>query len=158
MCLIYRSIYSPEDEFDIDTDDFSKMFQKAVARAQQDTNKNVSSDEDDEFYDGFMNEESEEDEEGDGELNDEDLKKLMAAMDRELSKTTIGKSFERVPKSSKLGPKDHDDEGSSDEDLEGEVDPQLNLVKNFLESYAAQEGTAGPVSSLLNELGRRAKK
>jgi hypothetical protein len=129
-----------------------------VQRSKQDINKDGSSDEDDEFYDGFMNDESEEDEE-DGELDDEDMKQLMAAMDRELSKTNIGKSFERVPKAPRQGQHgDNDGDGSSDEDEEGEVDPQLNLVKNFLESYAAQEGTAGPVSNLLNELGRRAKK
>lgn len=102
-----------------------------------------------------MNDESEEDEE-DGELDDEDMKQLMAAMDRELSKTNIGKSFERVPKAARQGDKNNDDDGSSDD--EGEVDPHLNLVKNFMQSYAAQEGTAGPVSNLLNELGRRGKK
>ncbi len=134
------------------------MFHKAVQRSKQDINKDGSSDEDDEFYDGFMNEDSEEDEEGDGELDDEDMKQLMAAMDRELSKTNIGKSFERVPKAARRAQEGEDNDEDSSEDDEGEVDPQLNLVKNFLESYAAQEGTAGPVSSLLNELGRRAPK
>jgi TATA-binding protein-associated factor Taf7 len=102
-----------------------------------------------------MNEESEEEDDGDGELNDEDLKQLMAAMDRELSKTNIGKSFERVPKAAR---QKNDEDDSSDDEEEGEVDPKLNLVKNFLDSYAAQEGMAGPVTNLLNELGRKAKK
>ena len=33
------------------------------------------------------------------------------------------------------------------------VDVDLNLVKNFLESYAAQGGAAGPVSSILGSMG-----
>ena len=33
------------------------------------------------------------------------------------------------------------------------VDVDLNLVQSFLESFASQEGLAGPVSNLLGEMG-----
>uniref|UniRef100_A0A2D4P957 Uncharacterized protein n=1 Tax=Micrurus surinamensis TaxID=129470 RepID=A0A2D4P957_MICSU len=85
----------------------------------------------------------------------------MNEMDRELSSTTIGKSFTNQKKgerSVKVFP--HEDPNP---DLEGNqnkedpattpVDIDLNLVTNLLESYNAQDGLAGPVSNILQSMG-----
>lgn len=67
----------------------------------------------------------------------------MRQMDRELSQTKIGTSFERLSDgSSKEGP-----------DTDFPVDLDLNLVKNMLESFEAQEGLPGPAGSILGSLG-----
>ncbi|KAL4240442.1 hypothetical protein ACF0H5_001234 [Mactra antiquata] len=86
------------------------------------------------------------------------LDKYMDIMDRELSKTEVGKSFEKQKKSpkktsqttkSKPESKDIDEE---DDDFQP-VDIDLNTVKNLLESYGAQEGLAGPTSNILGSMG-----
>lgn len=68
-------------------------------------------------------------------------------MDRELSRTKIGSSFERA---SKVNLDDFDDI----EDFKP-VDIDTNTVKNMLESYRAQMGTSGPASNMLGALGVR---
>lgn len=68
---------------------------------------------------------------------------LMYQMDDELKRTTLSQSFENVPK--RNGPHHMDTE-------DDQVDENLNLVKNFLESYSGQDGRAGPVTNLLSHL------
>eukprot|EP01130_Rhizamoeba_saxonica_P015477 TRINITY_DN6955_c0_g1_i1.p1 TRINITY_DN6955_c0_g1~~TRINITY_DN6955_c0_g1_i1.p1 ORF type:complete len:559 (-),score=127.41 TRINITY_DN6955_c0_g1_i1:38-1579(-) len=64
---------------------------------------------------------------------EEDLKDIMGAMDEELhDNTNIHEGFEKT-------------DGS-------QTDINLNLVKNLLESYASQEGMAGPVGNILSDL------
>jgi hypothetical protein len=71
---------------------------------------------------------------------------MMREMDAELLETELAKSFERGKRSSAIAEDDGDEEGDLD------VDTNLNLVKNFIESFAAQNGVAGPVSTLLGQL------
>ena len=75
-----------------------------------------------------------------------DLLQYMEEMDRELAKTTIGKSFEK---------KQREEGGESDfddiEDFEP-VDIDMNAVKNMMESYKLQGASAGPTSNLLSSL------
>jgi len=93
----------------------------------QDQEGNTESDEDDEFY-GF--------EDGDFGVADTEMKEVMDQMDKELATTTVGQSFEKVS---------------------GDVDENVNLVRNFLASHEAQFGQAGPVTNLLNELQAKKK-
>jgi hypothetical protein len=113
------------------------------------------SDEPDEFYEDL----GDDDEEGNGQS---EMRLIMQQMDRELAQTEVGKTFERVPKVVKkrdgadVEMKDENDEDSMDTNpTESEplqpVDIDLNLVKNFLQSLAAQEGMAGPVANLMAE-------
>ena len=36
---------------------------------------------------------------------------------------------------------------------EGDLDYDINLVRNFLESFQSQDGLAGPVSNILQSMG-----
>merc|ERR1712048_1126120 len=64
----------------------------------------------------------------------------MDAMSEELQQTSIGKSF-----------RTHSENGNTSEDDELDVD--VNLVRNFLESFTSQDGLSGPVSNLLQSMG-----
>jgi hypothetical protein len=103
------------------------------------------------------------------------------AMNRELDDTVLGHSFERVShdvvnsssdkttvdkeeknysndkRGAEEGGEDalKEDEGEEEEEEEDikPVDLDANLVKHLLESYASQEGLAGPASNLLHEMG-----
>jgi hypothetical protein len=59
-------------------------------------------------------------------------------MKEELAETTILESFIKNEESSANN---------------AEVDEELNLLTHLLESHASQDGAAGPVSNLLNQLG-----
>ena len=76
-----------------------------------------------------------------------DMKNYMKEMDKELSATTIGESFDKRPP---LAAIEDDDEESDDED---DVDMGYNALKNMLASYKNQDGTPGPSSTLLNSMG-----
>lgn len=78
-----------------------------------------------------------------------DIKKYMEQMDRELSNTTIGKSFEVKTNGSKE-PDDFDDI----EDFTP-VDIDVNTLKNMMKSYESQIGGPGPVSNLLSSMNIR---
>ena len=72
---------------------------------------------------------------------------LMREMDAQLLETELAKSFERTSSSAQGdGP---DANNILDDTV---IDDNINLVKNFIESYAAQNGVAGPVSTLLSQL------
>lgn len=75
-----------------------------------------------------------------------DLLHYMAEMDRELAKTTIGKSFEKKQREEGVE-SDFDDI----EDFEP-VDIDMNAVKNMMESYKLQGAAAGPTSNLLSSI------
>lgn len=90
---------------------------------------------------------------------DEDsaLAEAMAEMEAELSSTSMAKSFVRPDHV------DEDDVGSDDEAEEVQpdaptispntpLDLDYNLLSNLLESFASQDGHAGPVSNILSEL------
>jgi hypothetical protein len=84
------------------------------------------------------------------------MKNYMEQMDRELSKTDVGKSFERESKRPPLATfeedMDGDDEEEGDDDYKP-VDVDLNALKNILESYTSQSGSAGPSGNLLASMG-----
>lgn len=70
------------------------------------------------------------------------MQEYMEQMDRELSKTTIGESFEKK-------------NGDTFDDIENfkPVDIDVNALKNILESYKSQLGEAGPSSNMLGPMG-----
>ncbi|GFN89302.1 protein ecdysoneless homolog [Plakobranchus ocellatus] len=105
-----------------------------------------------------------------GGKRDKKLEALMEAMDRELAATDVGKSFEREPKRTKpkrpgkppapppnrtasaTGVKASRDIEDEDDDFRP-VNIDLNVVKNTLESYKAQQGLPGPASNILAGFG-----
>lgn len=93
---------------------------------------------------------------------DKELTSYMDQMDEELSRTSIGESFEKRGASSfeaksqgtsesKNSGVVNEVQGSDDEDAPVDVD--FNLVKNILESFSTQEGLAGPASNILSSMG-----
>ncbi|TPX37482.1 hypothetical protein SmJEL517_g00703 [Synchytrium microbalum] len=91
-----------------------------------------------------------------------DIEAYMKAMDRELFSTRLARDFERVEKSNLKKTKktrqpdsdDDDDDTTSDEDDEYmPIDMDVNLVKNMLESFQAQDGLPGPTSTLFESMG-----
>ncbi|XP_075224302.1 ecdysoneless cell cycle regulator [Lycorma delicatula] len=90
-----------------------------------------------------------------GETPVSELKQYMDQMDRELSSTTLGQSFEK--KTVQPTKKGMEDSFSDIENFEP-VDIDMNALKNILESYQAQMGGAGPASNLLGPMGVRLEK
>ncbi|KAJ1821922.1 hypothetical protein GGH91_004722 [Coemansia sp. RSA 2671] len=89
---------------------------------------------------------------GDSDGEDATLAAAMQAMDQELSATHVGKSFASVQQSQAAHERpssDHEDELSDVPD----VDFDLNLVQNIVESFRAQEGLPGPAGTLLGQFG-----
>ncbi|CAL1530846.1 unnamed protein product [Lymnaea stagnalis] len=100
---------------------------------------------------------------------DKKLEALMEAMDRELAGTEVGKSFERMPNQNKprRPPPPANGPGRStktkfkaaERSIEDEDDDfrpvniDLNVVKNTLESFKAQQGLPGPASNILAGFG-----
>ncbi|CAK4076188.1 unnamed protein product [Aphanomyces euteiches] len=95
--------------------------------------------------------ESDDDEEEDTYDDHEDaaMDEMMREMDEELAQSNLAKSFAR--------PDDMLGDGSAattkSSDPIKPVDVDFNLVANLLESFAAQEGVAGPVSNMLRDMG-----
>ncbi|KAJ2558596.1 hypothetical protein GGH95_005011, partial [Coemansia sp. RSA 1836] len=85
-----------------------------------------------------------------GSLNaseDATLAAAMHAMDKELSATHIGKSFT-------LAQRGHSaDDLAAETDEAPDVNIDLNLVENIVESFRAQEGLPGPAGTLLGQFG-----
>ncbi|BFF99019.1 protein ecdysoneless [Drosophila madeirensis] len=80
---------------------------------------------------------------------DRSIQAYMKKMDRELSQTTIGKSFQgQKGAASKADEDDFDDI----EDFEP-ININVNTLKNMMDSYKSQAGGAGPVSNLLSAMG-----
>ncbi|KAG8196185.1 hypothetical protein JTE90_007913 [Oedothorax gibbosus] len=90
-----------------------------------------------------------------------EMKDYLDDMDRELAKTTIGLSFERLPPRATIEEEDKSHTSAHDQSFdinEAEddfrpVDVNLTALKNILESYSSQQGMPGPVSSLFSSLG-----
>lgn len=92
----------------------------------------------------------------DEELDDKDMgdsfmDSYSDALNKELSSTTLEKSFARAPRTGTI------DEGPSNAAAtDGEmtpVDVDLNLVESILNSYSSQQGLPGPASNLLGLMG-----
>ncbi|KAE8905662.1 hypothetical protein PF005_g649 [Phytophthora fragariae] len=97
-------------------------------------------------------------EEGDDE--DLTLDEAMAEMEAELAGTKVAKSFSRFEEveddQKETSPSAQEDEpvdvGSASFSSAKPLDLDYNLLSNLLESFASQEGHAGPVSNILNEM------
>eukprot|EP00117_Sycon_ciliatum_P045701 scpid43635/ scgid32814/ Protein SGT1; Protein ecdysoneless homolog; Suppressor of GCR2 len=72
-----------------------------------------------------------------------EMKSYVDEMDHQLAQTDLGGSFERAQAHASAG-------GSSDLPP---VDIDMNLVKNLLASYSAQDGLAGPAGNILHGMG-----
>ncbi|KAJ2189376.1 hypothetical protein EV180_001597 [Coemansia sp. RSA 518] len=80
------------------------------------------------------------------------LTRIMSAMDYELSGTNVGKSFFRHDQT------DDSESAPNHEDSDYELDDvnfDLNLVHNIIESFQAQEGLSGPAGTMLGQAGIR---
>ena len=77
------------------------------------------------------------------------MQDYMDAMNRELGMSTLGETFEKDERQSSGGTGAHSEEDCS----LGNIDIDLNLLKNMLESHALQVGGSGPASALLAQLG-----
>ncbi|KAJ2155912.1 hypothetical protein GGF46_005522, partial [Coemansia sp. RSA 552] len=83
-----------------------------------------------------------------GDNADAAIAHIMEAMDQELAATHVGKSFARHDQSSDTAAQQADDDSASDE-----VDIDLNLVRNIVDSFRAQEGLPGPAGTMLGQAG-----
>jgi hypothetical protein len=105
---------------------------------------------------------SEADDDNDSEDEQDEAKQLhayMRQMDRELDSTKVMSGFERPNTKTSSAPSNSSSAAAAataapaaTSELEP-IDLNINLVKNLLDSYAAQHGEAGPVSNLLGSLG-----
>ncbi|KAF0689690.1 Aste57867_18873 [Aphanomyces stellatus] len=82
------------------------------------------------------------DESDEGDDMDGEMESMMAEMDAELATSKLAKSFHRAAT-----------DGPEDDAALKPVDIDFNLVSNLLESFASQEGSAGPVSNMLRDMG-----
>jgi hypothetical protein len=157
----------------MDPKKFAELMKKTLGEEGIDVGAGQGGDEDDDFY-AMGSDDDEEDEDEDGEvLSKDSMRKLMKQMERELDSHGLRDEFERLDldapskpaaarrpaasstassTSSALG----GDSGPAQEDAP--IDLNLNLVKNFLESYGAQQGLAGPVSNILGDMRRSQQK
>ncbi|XP_037931357.1 protein ecdysoneless [Teleopsis dalmanni] len=81
---------------------------------------------------------------------DTDIKTYMAQMDKELSKTTIGQTYD-TSKERKMANGSEDD--FDDIESFNPVNINVNVLKNMMDSYKLQVGGPGPVSNLMRAMG-----
>nr|CAD7260029.1 unnamed protein product [Timema shepardi] len=89
-------------------------------------------------------------------MPESEIKQYMDQMDKELSSTTIGHSFEKSNCSKHKGVNGTSkSEEESFDDIENfkPVDIDMNALKNILASYQSQLGGAGPSTNLLGPMG-----
>ncbi|XP_039451271.1 protein ecdysoneless [Culex pipiens pallens] len=84
-----------------------------------------------------------------------ELQSYMDQMDRELAKTTIGKSFETDISGDAAEEADRKESNDDFDDIETfkPVNIDVNTLKNMMESYQAQIGGPGPAANLLGSMG-----
>ncbi|RLN74229.1 hypothetical protein BBJ28_00000608 [Nothophytophthora sp. Chile5] len=113
----------------------------------------------------YMDEDEPSDSDSDDEAEEEGvdgedlaLEQAMAEMEAELAGTKVAESFARFEElgeeeeTSSAGGKATTAAVSSSSSAEKPLDLNYNLLSNLLESFASQEGHAGPVSTILNEM------
>ncbi|ETK97012.1 hypothetical protein L915_00378 [Phytophthora nicotianae] len=89
--------------------------------------------------------------------SDDALDEAMAEMEAELAGTNVAKSFSRFEEvkddeAASCVQDGSTDVGSASFSSAKPLDLDYNLLSNLLESFASQEGHAGPVSNILNEM------
>lgn len=117
-----------KDEINFDSNEFMSCIQSLLA-GPSGSHGNSSNDDTDEsdVEDDYTTCENE-----GNDVNDE-FHSIMNEMDKELNDTTVNKSFQ----------------ANQEEDFDADV----NLIKNFLESFSSQDGLSGPVSNMLQSMG-----
>ncbi|KAJ0097631.1 hypothetical protein Patl1_28332 [Pistacia atlantica] len=156
----YKGAEVPEnrnlEEIDIDVDRFIKDME-SVMRHQgseetannADSDKGSSSDMDfDESEDGSDMADEDNDDGEDGFMHS-----YSDALDNELKRTTLKKSFIHANEESS---KKIEGTSNGAEDMDEEFSPvnvDVNLVKNLLDSFSSQQGLPGPASNLLGLMG-----
>ncbi|KAJ1811796.1 hypothetical protein LPJ75_003971 [Coemansia sp. RSA 2598] len=88
----------------------------------------------------------------DAEAGEATMARIMDAMDLELSATPIGKSFVHCSPEADSDASDGEDNGNSLETMP-DVNVDLNLVENIVQSFHAQEGLPGPAGTMLGQFG-----
>ncbi|KAL6548087.1 hypothetical protein OROHE_009149 [Orobanche hederae] len=157
----YEGAEVPNDrnlkDVDFDVDQFMKDMETVMGPhgsndndSDLDLDEGLSSDLD--FDDNDDDSEHSEDIEEGG---DEFMRSYSDALNKELKATTLDKTFVHAQEQSSR----KNDEGTSTVNEEMDeftpVDVDINLVKNFLDSYSSQEGLSGPASNLLGLMGLR---
>jgi hypothetical protein len=109
------------------------------------------------------NDSSDDDDDGDiidldREMVSKEMSDYFGQMNNELRGTNVTEDRRVGPGSGPgFGPGPEDDE-DDDEDWDRPLDVDAQLLKNLLESYQSQDGSAGPTSTLLEPLGIKMKK
>ncbi|KAL6647513.1 hypothetical protein ACP70R_014950 [Stipagrostis hirtigluma subsp. patula] len=144
------------DSVDLDVNQFFKAMESVLGGGSQEQGgsdggfdgKSSSSDMD---FDDSDEEDDFAEESGDRDVGDAFMESYSDALNKELSSTTIEKSFARAPQP------DANNEGASDAAATDKemtpVDVDLNLVESILNSYSSQQGLPGPASNLLGLMG-----
>ncbi|DBA00777.1 TPA: hypothetical protein N0F65_004682 [Lagenidium giganteum] len=157
IASMFNNFMTKSSEVDgVDTNDsikFDVNAMMALLRGEQPNDFDDSESEEDEFGEG-SNADSEDDEYPEDEL----MRSAMDEMEAELAESKLAKSFVRP---APMSPEGHNSSPAIDElDSDDEVDESMkpldinfNLLSNLLESFASQEGNAGPVTSMLGEMG-----
>ncbi|XP_062192210.1 protein ecdysoneless homolog [Phragmites australis] len=146
------------ESVDLDVNQFFKAMESVLGgssheQAGRDGGFNRKSSSSDMDFDDSDEENDFDEESGDKNVADDFMESYSDALNKELSSTTIKKSFARAPLS------DANNEGPSEMDVsatDGEmtpVDVDLNLVESILNSYSSQQGLPGPASNLLGLMG-----
>ncbi|KAL2246666.1 UNVERIFIED_CONTAM: Protein ecdysoneless [Sesamum indicum] len=167
----YEGAEVPEDrdfkDVDFDVDQFMKDMETVMGNrgskdngSDFDLEEGSSSDLDFDDYEEDS-EHSEDIEEG----GDQFMRSYSDALNKELKATTLSKTFvhahdQASRKNNEEESSRKNDEGTSNanDEMDDEltpVDVDINLVKNFLDSYTSQEGLSGPASNLLGLMGLR---
>ncbi|KAL0423163.1 UNVERIFIED_CONTAM: protein ecdysoneless [Sesamum radiatum] len=179
ICGFYSSIFRNFKDVDFDVDQFMKDMETVMGHrgskdkgSDFDLEEGSSSDLDFDDYEEDS-EHSEDIEEG----GDQFMRSYSDALNKELKATTLSKTF--VHAHDQASKKNNEEESSrkergyenftsirtivmgtsnANDEMDDEltpVDVDINLVKNFLDSYTSQEGLSGPASNLLGLMGLR---
>ncbi|KAF8081978.1 hypothetical protein N665_0854s0015 [Sinapis alba] len=154
----YKGAEVPENrefkEVNLDVDRFMKDIESMLGSQEQ------ADDESDGSEGSSMDMDFEDDSEGEDPNDDDDEKEAFmesysGAMNEELKKSTLEKSFEHVNQhsSKQNGESSKTSDEKEDDDEFTPIDADFNLVKNLLESYSSQQGLPGPASNLLGLMG-----
>ncbi|KAJ3677139.1 hypothetical protein LUZ60_002863 [Juncus effusus] len=137
----------PDDKNDvqIDADQFFKAMESVFNRQDEAEDEEESTSEMD--FDDFGDDEEQSDDGNDDNDDDMFMESYSDALNKELSGSTVNKSFVRAEQS-------NNNQAASNEEAElTPVDVDFNLMKNFLDSFSSQQGLPGPASNLLGLMG-----
>ncbi|KAJ2752060.1 hypothetical protein GGI19_004080, partial [Coemansia pectinata] len=137
-----------DEDLDWDANGVIEALMKAIGAEGQEDAEN----ENDGHVTGLETQANDMSDAGESDGEDAAVAAAMHAMDQELSTTHVGKSFASAQQS--LTTHEHpssDPEGELGDVPDVNID--LNLVQNIVESFRAQEGLPGPAGTLLGQFG-----